>query len=98
MPETMARFAGVWSGVWDNTDGFCHAGCRGGVRQRLCPDHPQPWRICNPERPLPGFMRVTGKVVDGTLRFRTGAEIAPRSYRFADETLQGTYKGEAASA
>lgn len=24
VPEAVARFAGVWSGEWERTDGFCH--------------------------------------------------------------------------
>ena len=82
------------SGVWDNTDGFCFTLVVEEVfangYARITHSH---GRICNPERPLPGFMRVTGKVVDGTLRFHRCARSPGGRYRFADETLQGTYKG-----
>ena len=92
----MARFAGVWSGAWDNTDGFCHTLVVEEVfansYARITYSHGASVTL---NVPLPGFIRVTGKVVDGTLRFHLPVPDRPAlAYQFVDETLQGTYKGE----
>jgi hypothetical protein len=44
---------------------------------------------------LPQFWRVTGRIVDGVLRFHLPIPERPElAYQFADGSLQGTFKGE----
>jgi hypothetical protein len=96
VPEAVARFAGAWSGAWENTDGFCHTLVVEEVfangYARITYSHGASVALYVP---LPEFLRVTGKIVDGVLRLHLPVPDRPEVvYRFADETLQGTYKGE----
>jgi hypothetical protein len=96
VPEALARFAGAWIGEWDNTDGLCHTLVVEEVfangLARVIYSHGTSVAL---NIPLPGFLYATGRIVDGVLRFRLPVPDRPElAYRFADETLQGTYKGE----
>jgi hypothetical protein len=86
----------VWSGKWENTDGFCHTLIVEEVFAngfaRIVYSHGTSVAL---HIPLPGFLHATGRVVDGILRFHLPEPDRPELvYRFADETLQGAYKGE----
>jgi hypothetical protein len=96
VPEAMAGFAGVWSGAWENSDGFCHTlvveevFANGLVRAIVSSGASVAQNV-----PLPWFLHVTGRIVDAALRLRLPIPGRPEFvYRFADEMLQGTYKGE----
>jgi Beta-lactamase len=96
VPTAIARFAGAWSSAWENTDGFCQTLVVEEVfangYARITYSHSASVAL---HIPLPEFLRVTGKIVDGTLRFHLPVPERPEFvYRVAGETLQGTYKGE----
>ena len=65
-----------------------HAGRRRGIPNGYSQDHLQFRHLCGLEHPSAEFRRITGKIVDGALRFhlpRTGSpELA---YRFDGETF-----------
>jgi hypothetical protein len=101
VPETMARFAGVWTGEWEQTGGLCQTlvveevFANGYARvihsHGISPD----LAAVDPNARLPEFGRVTGRIIDGTLRFHEPIPERPEfAYRVADETLEGTFQGK----
>src|SRR5881409_3159552 len=81
VPEAVARFAGVWvEEVFAN--GFARVLYSHGASLAL-------------NVPLPGFWRVTGRIVDGALRFHLPIPERPEfTYRVAGEMLEGTLQGK----
>ena len=77
VPEAIAGFAGVWSTVWDNTDGLCHTLVVEEVftngLARVIYSHGTSVAL---NIPLPGFLHATGRIVDGMLRFRLPVRTA----------------------
>jgi hypothetical protein len=96
VPEAMARFAGAWTGEWEQTDGFCHTLVVEEVFAngfaRVLSSHGASLAL---NVPLPGFWRATGRIVDGTLRFHEPIPERPEfAYRVAGETLEATFQGK----
>ncbi|MGH8072303.1 MAG: serine hydrolase [Candidatus Entotheonellia bacterium] len=96
VPESMARFAGVWIGEWERTDGFCQTLVVEEVFAngfaRVIYSHGASLAL---NVSLPGFWRATGRIVDGTLRFHESIPERPEfAYRVAGETLEGTLQGK----
>jgi hypothetical protein len=92
VPEAVARFAGAWSGAWldKGKEALCHTlvveevYANGIARVIVSGGTYADWDVR-----LPGFLRVTGRIVDGELRFSIdGIKLA---YRVADEALQGKF-------
>lgn len=94
VPEAMARFAGAWNGAW--LDGGRAALGHTLVVEKVFADGYAlviysvgtyaGWDVWQPT-----FLRATGRIVDGALRFHLPVPQRPRlAYRFVDETLQGT--------
>src|SRR3989442_8947724 len=69
MPEAVARFAGAWSGEREDSGGLCHTlvveevWANGYARVIYSVGTSVALGV-----PLPRFVRVTGKIVNGTLR------------------------------
>jgi CubicO group peptidase (beta-lactamase class C family) len=95
VPEAFARFAGAWIGAWRDQKErrvLCHTL----VIEEVLPNgyskviysigtHAA-WNIRQPN-----FWRVTGRIVDGVLRFHLPVTARPSlAYRFDGETLLGT--------
>jgi hypothetical protein len=96
VPEAVVRFAGVWSGEWERTDGFCHTLIVEEVFangfSRVISSHDTSLAL---SVPLPRFWRATGRIVDGTLRFHEPIPEHPEfAYRVAGETLDDTFQGK----
>lgn len=96
VPEAVARFAGVWTGEWERTDGVCHTliveEVLANSYARVIYSHGASLAL---NVPLPGFWRATGRIVDGTLRFHEPIPERPEfAYQRAGETLEGTFQGE----
>jgi hypothetical protein len=96
VPEAFARFAGVWTGEWEDSGELCHTLV---VEEVLANGFARVISSVGTSVALnirlPGFLRVTGRIVDGVLRFHgPGPERPELAYRVAGETLSGTYKGE----
>jgi hypothetical protein len=96
VPEALARFAGVWTGEWEGSGGLCHTLvveevlANGFARVTSSAGTSVSLNI-----PLPGFFRVTGRIVDGVLRFHgLGPDRPEFTYRVTGEALSGTYKNE----
>jgi hypothetical protein len=92
VPEAIARFAGVWTGEWEHSGGFCHTLV---VEEVLANGYARVLYSYGASVTvnvrLPGFVRVTGRIVDGALRFHLPIRDRPMlAYRVAGETLQGT--------
>ena len=94
----MARFAGAWTGAWldKGREAVCHTlvveevFTNGYARVIYSIGTYAGWDIRQPQ-----FWRATGRIVDGTLRFRFPVPERPDlAYWFAGEALQGTFKGE----
>jgi hypothetical protein len=91
--EAVARFAGAWIGAWADkgSEPLCHTLV---VEEVLANGYARVIFSYGTSAalnvPLPGFLRVTGRIGDGELRFHLpdGAKLA---YRFADEALQGNF-------
>src|SRR5712691_6087913 len=98
VPEAMARFAGAWTGAWVDQGGRemqCHTLV---VEEVLANGYARAivsyGTYADRNVRLPGFLRVTGRVVDGELRFQLPIPQRPElAYRFADDTLQATHEG-----
>lgn len=95
-PEAFARFAGVWTGEWEDSGGLCHTLA---VEEVLANGFARiiasSGSSVSPNLQLPGFFRVTGRIVDGVMRFHgPGPERPEFAYRVSGETLSGTYKNE----
>src|SRR5262245_55772466 len=93
VPEAFTKFAGVWTGEWEDSGGLCHTLvveevlANGFARVTLSAGTSVSLGI-----PLPGFFRVTGRIVDGILRFHDQGPDHPEfTYRVTGETLSGTY-------
>jgi hypothetical protein len=96
VPEAVARFAGVWTGEWEHSGGLCHTLI---VEEVLANGSARVLYSYGTsvtfDTRLPGFLHVTGRIVDGELRFHLPIPDRPElAYRVAGETLSGTYKGE----
>jgi hypothetical protein len=98
VPEAVARFAGVWTGAWldKGREAVCHTlvveevFTNGYARVIYSIGTYAGWDIRQPQ-----FWRATGRIVDGTLRFRLPVPERPDlAYWFAGAALQGTFKGE----
>ena len=98
VPEALARFAGVWNGASERPrrgDPLCHTlvveavEANGDARVLYSYSSSDYWNI-----PLPGFLRATGRIVNGVLRLRVPfLGRYPRvAYWWADETLEGTFE------
>lgn len=92
VPAAVARFAGVWVGVWEDAGELCHTlvveevWANGYVRVIYSVGTSLALNIR-----LPGFLRVTGRIADGTLRFHLPIRERPaRAYRVVGEALQAT--------
>jgi Beta-lactamase len=98
VPEAMARFAGAWIGVSEGprrSDPLCHTlvveevFTNGYARVIYSYSSSVYWGIR-----LPSFLRATGRVIDGELRFQVPIRERPQiAYRVAGETLEGTFAG-----
>jgi hypothetical protein len=97
VPEALARFAGVWIGAWldKGNEALCHTlvveqvHANGFARVIFSEGTYVDWNIR-----LPDVWRVTGRIVDGELRFHLPVSERPKlAYRVAGETLQGTWEG-----
>jgi hypothetical protein len=96
VPEAVARFAGVWIGEWERTDGFCHTLIVEEVFAngfaRVIYSHGASLAL---NVSLPGFWRATGRIADGVLRFHEPIPKRPEFvYRVAGETIEGTFQGK----
>jgi hypothetical protein len=99
--EAVARFAGAWIGAWVDQEGrevLCHTLV---VEEVLANGYARViasfGTSAAANTPLPGFRRATGRIVDGTLRFRLPIPVPEPpelAYQFAGETLSGTVKDE----
>ena len=95
VPEAVARFAGAWSGVWVDQKGreaLCHTLVIEEVFQngytRIIYSFGT-YAALNIRQP--NFWRITGRIVDGVLRFHLPLPARPSvAYRFEGETLLGT--------
>jgi hypothetical protein len=92
VPEAVARFAGAWSGAWldKGNAALCHTlvveqvYANGFARGIFSVGTYADW-----ERRQPNFWYITGRIVDGELRFHIhGIKL---TYRVADEALQGHF-------
>jgi hypothetical protein len=92
VPETVARFAGAWIGAWldDGHEALCHTLVVEEVSANGVAWVISSWgTYADWDLRLPGFLRVTGRIVDGELRLhRYGIKLA---HRVADEALQGNF-------
>ena len=95
VPEARARFAGAWIGVWVDQTGR-EALCHTLVIEEVLPNGyariiysigtSVVWNYRQPD-----FWRVTGRIVDGVLRFHLPVPGQPSLiYRFDGETLMGS--------
>jgi len=98
VPEAVARFAGTWLGAWldEGSEALCHTLI---VEEVLANGYPRViysiGTYTGGNIRVPQFWRVTGRIVDGVLRFHLPEPGRPElAYQFAGETLQGTFKGE----
>ena len=98
VPEAVARFAGAWNGASEgmrSSDPLCHTLV---VEEVFANGYPRViysysssvyWGIR-----LPGFLRATGRIIDGELRFQVPIRERPQiAYRVVGETLEGTFSG-----
>jgi hypothetical protein len=93
--ETVARFAGAWAGVWVDQEGretLCHTLVieqvfpNGFARVIYAIGTSEIWNFREPD-----FWRITGRIVDGVLRFQLPVPGQPRLvYRFDGEGLTGS--------
>jgi hypothetical protein len=86
----------VWTGEWEDSGGLCHTLA---VEEVLANGFARVTSSAGTSVslgiPLPGFFRVTGRIVDGVMRFHgPGPERPEFAYRVTGETLSGTYKNE----
>jgi Beta-lactamase len=97
VPEVVARFAGAWIGAAldKGNEALCHTlvveevYANGFARVVFSVGTYADWNVR-----LPDFLRVTGRIVDGELRFRLPEpERVKLAYRVAGETLSGTAEG-----
>jgi hypothetical protein len=96
VPEAVARFAGAWNGASESrrsADALCHTLvveevlANGSARLLYSYSSSAYWNIR-----LPGFLRATGRIVDGELRAHVpfpGRRLEV-TYRLDGETLEGT--------
>jgi hypothetical protein len=92
VPETIARFAGVWTGEWEHSGEFCHTLV---VEEVLANGYARViysyGTSVTVNIRLPGFFHATGRIVDGELRVHLPiGDRPPVAYQVAGETLQGT--------
>ena len=70
VPEAFARFAGAWTGQWEDSGELCHTLV---VEEVLANGYARVLSSMGTSvtlsLQLPGFQRVTGRIVDGILRF-----------------------------
>ena len=93
--ETIARFAGAWIGLWPDLEGR-EALCHTLVIEEVLPNGYA--RVIysigtDAGRNIrqPNYWRVTGRIIDGALRFHLPLPDQPSlSYRFDGQTLVGT--------
>src|SRR5262245_45210587 len=92
IPAAVAPFAGVWVGVWEDLGELCHTLV---IEEVLANGYARviysvgTSLVVNVR--LPAFLRVTGRIVDGTLRFHLPIrERLERAYRMVGEALQAT--------
>jgi hypothetical protein len=99
VPETVARFAGAWTGAWKTPaggDALCHTlvveevFSNGFARVIYSHGTDEDRKIL-----LSQFWRATARIVDGALRFQLPTADRPAVvYRFGGGMLSGTLKGE----
>lgn len=96
--EAAARFAGAWIGAWlDNeNEALCHTLV---VEEVLASSYARViysvGTYADWNARLPNFWRATGWIIQGQLHFQLPVPGGPElAYRFAGETLSGTFKGE----
>jgi hypothetical protein len=94
IPAAVAQFAGVWIGVWEDSGELCHTLV---VEEVVANGYARviysvgTSLVVNVR--LPVFLRVTGRIVDGTLRFHLPIrERLERAYRIVGESLQAERK------
>jgi len=98
VPEAVARFVGAWTGTWVDQGGRetqCHTLV---VEEVLANGYARVivsyGTYADRDVRLSGLLYVTGRIVDGELRFQLPLPPRPkRAYRFADDTLQATREG-----
>jgi hypothetical protein len=83
--------------VWEHTGGLCHTLV---VEEVLANGYARVIYSVGTSVALgvslPVFVRVTGRIVNETLRFHLPEPDRPElAYQFADETLSGTFKARA---
>jgi Beta-lactamase len=88
----VAPFAGVWVGVWEDSGELCHTLV---VEEVLANGYARVIYSVGTSLVLnirlPGFLRATGRIVDGELRVRLPIRDRPaRAYRVVGEALQAT--------
>jgi hypothetical protein len=88
VPEAVARFAGVWTGEWEDSGGLCQTlvveevFANGYARVTSSVSTSTVLNI-----QLPGFWPATGRIVGGVLRFHgPGPDRPAFAYRVAGET------------
>ena len=94
VPEAIARFAGAWSAAAEWGRGLDPV-CLTLVVEEVLPNGYARVIFSYAASPgldlsLPDFLRVTGRIVDGVLRFQLPSQL---TYRFVGETLQGSFEG-----
>jgi hypothetical protein len=95
VPEALARFAGAWSGAWmdqKQSEVLCHTLV---IEEVFRNGYTRVIYSFGTYAPLnirqPNFWRITGRIVDGVLRFQLPLPARPTvAYRFDGETLLGT--------
>ena len=96
---TIARFVGVWLGMWQHDTGDetqCttlvveEVFANGYARVVYSEGTSAGWHTS-----IPSFRRATGKIDKGELRFRMPVSRAKLVYRFEGQTLRATYNDEA---
>lgn len=97
VPEAVARFAGVWitATEWgQGLDPVCHMLV---VAEALPNGYARVivsvGASADLEFPLPKFLRATGRIINGELRFPLPEGGSRLAYRFVGETLQGAFEG-----
>jgi len=95
VPEAMARFAGVWSGAWEDERGeaLCHTLV---VEAILAHGYTRViyslGTSAHRDLRQPTFLHATGRIVDGTLHLHLPVPYRPNLvYRLLGEMLHGTF-------
>jgi hypothetical protein len=95
VPEAIARFAGAWIGAWDDEgrEALCHTLV---VEEVLAYGYARViysrGTSVSQDIRQPTFLRATGEIIGGALRFHLPGPFRPNlAYRFDGETLRGTF-------